>query len=112
MAKRRTTIGDNPLDAVIPVPLADQKASEQDLASARTYPEPEKPPRVIKERLTIHLPVELIDRAKNAVYWTPGLTLAGLAEGALAKALEELEKERGEPFPPRREELKGGRPLK
>ncbi len=60
----------------------------------------------------MHLSVDLIDRVKNAVYWTPGLTLAGLAEDALSKAVERLERERKEPFPPRKAELKGGRPLK
>lgn len=68
--------------------------------------------RVVKERLTVHLPTDLIDRVKNAVYWTPGLTLAGLAEQALTKAVAELEQERGERFPARKTELKGGRPLK
>ena len=34
-----------------------------------------------KERLTVNLPPELIERARNAVYWTPGLTLAGLDRG-------------------------------
>lgn len=102
MAKRRT-IGENPLDAVIPL-------NPQGFASARIHPT-EKPSRVIKERLTIHLPVDLIDRIKNAVYWTPGLTLAGLAEEAFTKALEQMEKKREEPYPPRQSELKGGRPL-
>ena len=67
---------------------------------------------MIKGRLTVHLPVDLIDRAKNAVYWTPGLTLAGLVEEAFTKALDQLEKKRGESLPPQRAELKGGRPLK
>nr|BAL59202.1 hypothetical conserved protein [Candidatus Acetothermum autotrophicum] len=94
MAKRRT-IGTNPLDVVIP-----------------TRREAKSPTRVVKERLTVHLPVDLIDRIKNAVYWTPGLTLARLAEEALTAAVARLERERGEPFPPRRSELTGGRPLK
>ena len=95
MAKRRT-IGTNPLDTVIPARPSEGTPTK----------------RVIKERLTVHLPVELIDRIKNAVYWTPGLTLAGLAEEALTAAVEKLERERGGPFPPRKAELKGGRPLK
>jgi hypothetical protein len=49
---------------------------------------------------------------KNIVYWTPGLTLARPAEEALTKEVEKREKERGESFPRRAEELKGGRPLK
>ena len=51
-----------------------------------------------KERFTVNLPPELIERARNAVYWTPGLTLAGLAEDALFKALRRLEKGNGGPF--------------
>ncbi len=96
MAKRRT-IGTNPLDTVIPAHREETTTS---------------PARVVKERLTVHLPVDLIERVKNAVYWTPGLTLAGLAEEALTAVVERLERERGGPFPPRQSELKGGRPLK
>jgi hypothetical protein len=67
---------------------------------------------VDKDRLTVHLPVELIERAKNAVYWTPGLTLASLAEEALRQAVAELEAARGAPFPPRERQLSVGRPLR
>jgi hypothetical protein len=98
----RKTIGMNPLDAVIP----------RDLAPGGADQETEKRPRVEKERLTVHLSVDLIERVKNAVYWTPGLTLAGLAEDALRQAVDQLEHARGEPFPPRQRELTGGRPLK
>jgi hypothetical protein len=94
---RRSTIGANPLDTVIP----------------EAPPEAvEAPRKVPKERLTIHLPVDLIDRVKNAVFWTPGMTLARLGEEALRAMVDQLEDERGGPFPPRREELRGGRPLK
>ena len=93
---RRTTIGANPLDTVIPA------APPEAATPAHKVP---------KERLTIHLPVDLIDRVKNAVYWTPGLTLAALGEELLRRGLDELEADRGEPFPPRQAELRGGRPL-
>ncbi len=65
-----------------------------------------------RERLTAKLPVETIERARNAVYWTPGLTLAGLTESALTAYLDALEEERGEVFPQRQGELKLGRPIK
>ncbi len=104
MVKRRT-IGNNPLDAVVPLPKEETESAQKDLVE-------KKPEKKGKQRLTIHLPVELIDRVKNAVYWSPGLTLAGLAERALAKELRSLEKENGVPFKKRIEELRGGRPLK
>ena len=107
MAKRKT-IGENPLDAVVPVleskPKRDSKERQRQMRT--------EPKRVVKERLTIHLPVDLIDHIKNAVYWTPGLTLAELGERAFTEILKKMERERGEPFPPRKSELKGGRPLK
>ena len=100
MPKRRT-IGTNPLDAVVPEP--------RDIPQSPT-PAPAVPGG--KERLTVHLPVDLIERVKNAVYWTPGLTLARLAEEALRQALADLEAARGAPFPPRERPLTVGRPLR
>ncbi|MFI0436153.1 MAG: hypothetical protein ACH350_10620 [Parachlamydiaceae bacterium] len=52
----------------------------------------------------------MIERIKNAVYWTPGLTLASLEE-AFAKVVDALEEERKAPFPKRKEELKTGKPI-
>ena len=65
-----------------------------------------------KERLTVHLPPDLINRIKNVVYWTPGMTLASFAEEFMEVAVDKIEKKRGKPFPQRSQELKGGRPFK
>lgn len=65
-----------------------------------------------KERLTVKLPIEVIERVRNVVYWSPDLTLAALTEMALAAYIDALEAKRGEPFPQRQGELKVGRPLK
>lgn len=65
-----------------------------------------------KQRITLHISAEIVDRVKNAVYWEPGLTVAGFAEEALEKALADMEAERGKPFPQRRQHrLRGGRPI-
>ncbi len=48
------------------------------LVPERESPPPKPPPK--KLRLTVHLPAELIERIKNAVFWTPGLARAELAE--------------------------------
>lgn len=101
---KRKTIGENPLDAVVPKPAETRSSSN------KTASKPKE--NVTKERLTVHLPADLIERVKNAVYWTPGLTLAKLAEKGLDRAVEDLEKQHKGPFPRRTEELKGGRPLK
>jgi hypothetical protein len=107
VAKRKTTIGSNPLDAVVPHP-GRRPAS----ISPKETPAASLEEKKVKERMTFHLPVDVMDRAKNAVYWTPGLTLADLAAEALGDAVDRLEKKRGEPFRPRTSELKGGRPMK
>lgn len=64
----------------------------------------------VKQRITIHLSRGVIERAKNAVYWEPGLTMTELAQMALHKELDTLEKKRGESYPQRKgATLKGGR---
>lgn len=65
-------------------------------------------------RLTysVKLAAATIERARNAVYWTPGLSVSELVEQALATALDQLEKKRGEPFPARQKQLKSGRPIR
>lgn len=72
----------------------------------------EKKERPAKQRITLHISTELVDRVKNAVYWEPGLTVAGFAEEAFSTAIEDLEEERGKPFPQRKHHrLRGGRPV-
>lgn len=71
------------------------------------------PARPSKERATFQLPVELIERVRDAVYYTPGQTMAAFMEEALRHQLDRIEKKRGEPFPSRRgAALKTGRPVK
>ena len=65
-----------------------------------------------RQRLSVVLPEELLERAKNAVFWTPGLTLAALTEAALVAQLDRLERKNGAPFPARTAALRVGRPVK
>src|ERR1035437_2276025 len=95
------TIRGNSLDPVVP--------RSPSRLTAVAGPE-EEAPKQAKERMTFHLPLEVMERAKNAVFWTPGLTLAELATQALTDAVNRLEQKRGEAFPPRKADLKGGRP--
>lgn len=62
-------------------------------------------------KITVRLPDELCEKARNLVYWTPGLTLNELAAGAIAAYLEQLEAEGGA-IAPRKGELKPGRVVK
>ncbi len=49
---------------------------------------------------------------RDAVDWTPGLTLVDLAEEALRETLERLQSQRGGAYPRRPKALKRGRPIK
>ena len=92
-------------------PLTEYLASKK-IVSKKKDVEQTNTDSSIKQRITIHLSKGTIDRAKNAVYWEPGLTLTDLAERALIKELDALEKKRGEAYPQRKNmQLKGGRPL-
>jgi hypothetical protein len=79
-------------------------------ASAVTAPASPPLKKSEMEKITTPFPVELIERARNAAYWDR-LTLAGIIVDALADALDRMEKERGEPYPPRKGDLRGGRPV-
>lgn len=65
-------------------------------------------PRTI--RLTVSLPSDLVDRLRDAVYWSPGLTLAWLIAQSLGASLTEMESLRQSPFPKRTKALRAGRP--
>lgn len=114
---KRKSIGETPWDVIVPPKTPPPSTAAVKTKKVKTTAGRSEPPshggtRVEKERLTVHVSVAVIERAKNAVFWTPGLTLAGLAESALVKALEGLEKANGGAFERRKGELKGGRPMK
>jgi hypothetical protein len=71
--------------------------------------EPAVPLAPSRERVTIALPADLMERARNAVYWTPGATLAGLVEEAVRVELAKREAESGGAFRPRNSRLTPGR---
>lgn len=62
------------------------------------------------QRMTVCLPAPLIERLRNAVYWTEQRTLARIITDALEDAVTELEHSNGGTFPPRLAALKPGRP--
>ncbi|MGE0009830.1 MAG: hypothetical protein AB7F19_04750 [Candidatus Babeliales bacterium] len=102
----KKTIGSNPLMAYLSQEIEPKKNSTAQKTKNDTS---DVSP---KQRVTIHLSTDLINKVKDAVYWEPGLTLTAFAEDALQKALEKLEKKRGEKYPERTDHnLKGGRPL-
>jgi len=133
MAQPRTsksTIKNDPFESVIPAdpppvgrrpatppkarPVADDDAAgsspppaapEATTANAAVAPEG-------RQKLTVHLEADVVNRVKNAAYWNPRLTIARIAERGIRLALREVEKEHGGAYPQREGELVGGRPIK
>ena len=97
-ARRRVSLGSDPLDILVPERRSE---SSKQLGKAKGR----------KIRATFHLSADLFDRARDAAYWTPGLTLSGLCEAGLRSEIAHMEQERGEPFPKRETDLKLGRPV-
>ncbi len=70
-----------------------------------------------KVRATLYLPQDLLEEARDAAVYLAGfparLTLTKLAERAFRAELERLKKmyNGGCDFPPRADDLKGGRPI-
>jgi hypothetical protein len=73
-----------------------------------------RPPKV---RATLYLPQDLLDEARDAAVYLAGyparLTLTKLAENAFRAELRRLKQlyHDGRDFPPRNEDLRGGRPI-
>jgi hypothetical protein len=63
-----------------------------------------------KQRVTITLPLSLLERLRNAVYWTGHGPLARLIADALDDAVTHMETTNGQVFPQRLSPLKRGRP--
>ncbi|MGE0197409.1 MAG: hypothetical protein AB7N99_08865 [Simkaniaceae bacterium] len=72
---------------------------------------PQETVKLKRIRISAEISGDIAERIKNAVYWTPGMTMAGFIEESLAKAIEELEEEKGGKFLQRERRLVGGRPI-
>ena len=63
-----------------------------------------------KERVTLSLSAEMVERLRTVVYWSPKLTLTGVVEHAIQSALKKMEK--GKRIKKRQGNLPVGRPRK
>jgi hypothetical protein len=63
-------------------------------------------------RLTLVMQPDLLERVRNAAFWTPGETLAAIGyRGVMAEVLR-MEEANGGPFPQRTRPNRTGRPHK
>lgn len=63
-----------------------------------------------RQRMTVSLPEDTLERMRDAAYWTPGSTMAKMIATALEDYLKGLELQNGRPFAPRLGALRPGRP--
>jgi len=109
-------LGESPLNGMfsptVDEPPAGKQTKQSGQREQREHSLQVKPiPARAQLRFTVHLPADLVEQLRRAVYWTPGATLSGLAEQALRQAVGRLEKERGEAFPDTRGSIRG-RPVR
>lgn len=64
------------------------------------------------EQIAVRLPSELVQRMRDAVYWTPGATITALIERGATAEIARLERERGEAFPRANAPVRKGRPVR
>lgn len=104
MSRPRSSIGHDPLDLVLGSPPIRVQSNRSDQGDR-------------KVRATFHLPVSLVEEARNATVALSGppvrLTLARLVETAVRREIERLRDHhnQGQPFPVRAADLMGGRPI-
>ncbi len=107
-----STISRDPYAAEDPYAFIGTPAKPEPAEAPEKQTDPLPPvKKVVTEKITTPFPAELIERARTAVYWEPDLTLSGLIVEAVTDALNRMEQERGEPYPPRNRKLRSGRPV-
>ncbi len=113
--RSRRALGDDPLDAVIPGSKENDRKQHDATVSRPTSPRSSRstPERAQKTRATFHLPIDLLEEARDVVYWVPGLTMANLTEEALRREIQRIKDVRndGVNFPNREGDIKRGRPV-
>ena len=114
----RRALGEDPFEAVIPgraggAPQEEEDPTDRPAAGRPATGKPAPAEKGRKTRATFHLPVDLLEEARDVVYWVPGLTMANLTEEALRREIRRIKDVRndGDDFPGREGDIKRGRPV-
>lgn len=105
---KQRTISHDPYAFIEAQPESPPAQQEQEKPQATAAQEPTQAPAT--EKITTPFPADLIERVRNAAYWER-LTLTSIIVQAVTEAVARMEQDRGESYPPRKGELKGGRPI-
>ena len=63
----------------------------------------------MKTKVSFNIDSTILDRFKNAMYWTPGYTMSGVVEGCMQNIVEQLEEANKQQFLPRMGDMRGRR---
>jgi len=107
----RSRLKNDPLDGLISTGSLEGNGSSVPANSKTEDKLVLKSEKIKKQRVTVLMDPEVADRVRDAVYWTPGETLASFIEKATEEAILKAEKRRGESFPKRKGNLPLGRPV-
>ena len=92
------------------------KTAQKRAGKSPTTVEPDSEVPGPKVTVSLHLPLKLIERVRDAAYYVPGLTVSGIAKTALSNELQHLnsdyEKTYHQKIPKRTGKLSPGRPPK
>lgn len=113
---KQTPLGAKPPAPVRPIDnIIRDSSQDAEGESAKSKPRADRPPKPApvkdpQEKLTVKISEDIVERLKNAAYWTR-TPLAELAEEGLRIAVSNVEAEHGGKFKRRTKELRRGRPL-
>ena len=107
-----STIGSNPLDAVVPMRPTDQQSTDSLHAKHVLRGREAEPAMSVaqprREKVTVVLPTDLMERLRATAYWTRQ-SLAGLVEDGIRDIIAKEEQAHGGPFDPIAIRLRPGR---
>lgn len=66
----------------------------------------------MKKNITISIDIEVIEKAKDAVYWTPQASLSDFFQQGILTYIKLLEEQHGKTFETRQGNLKHGRSIR
>ena len=72
----------------------DERKSEEEKVILK---EKEKQNNIVKCTFTVYISKDVVEKIRDAIYWTPGMTISKFGEEALISALNRLEEIRGVP---------------
>ena len=109
-----STIGSNPLDAVVPMRPSTEPAMDTSHVKHVLRAKEVEPAMLVaqprREKVTVALPADMMERLRATAYWTRQ-SLAGLVEDGIRDIIAKEEEAHGRAFDPIATRLRPGRKI-